>query len=118
MAETITPADLELLRKAVRWLEHPSLAARLTSMVGRPIDLMGKGLPKGASQAIATAAAKSLQAALKIALNTIRNEPQESSLLLHKALAVASGAAGWSFRPCIIAGRSSDLDNHHAAVNP
>ena len=96
-SESITSADLELLRKAVRWLEHPSLAARLTSMVGRPIDLMGKALPEGASRAIATATAKSLQVALKIALTTIRNEPQEGSLLLHKALAVASGAAGGAF---------------------
>lgn len=97
MPEFITPTDLDALRNAVRWLEYPSFAARLTSVVGKPIDLMGKALPKGASQAIATAATKSLQVALKIALTTIRNKPQNSSLLLHKALAVASGAAGGAF---------------------
>ena len=93
----MTSTDLDALREAAQWLEHPSFAARLTSMVGKPIDLMGKALPKGASQAIATATAKGLQAALKIALMTIRNKPQKSSLLLHKALAVASGAAGGAF---------------------
>ena len=93
----LTSTDLELLRKAVQWLEHPSFAVRLTTMVGKPIDLLGKALPKGASNAIATATAKSLQVALKVALTTISNEPQASSRLLHKALAIASGAAGGAF---------------------
>lgn len=93
----ITSTDLAALRNAVRWLEHPSFAARLTRTVGKPIDLMEKALPKGATQAIATATTKSLQVALKIALTTIRNQSQESSLLLHKALAIASGAAGGAF---------------------
>src|ERR1019366_1763867 len=78
-------------------LEHPSLAARLTNMVGKPVGLMGRALPADASQAIAAATIKSLEAALKLALLTIRNEPQESSQLLHRALAVASGAAGGAF---------------------
>ena len=41
--------------------------------------------------------AKSLEAALKVALLTIRGGPQESSPLLHRALAVASGATGGAF---------------------
>jgi len=94
---TFSPADFDALRRAVRWLEHPSFAARLTNMVGKPIDLMGKALPVGAAQAIATATTKSLEAAVKVALTTIRNEPQQSSLLLHKALAIASGATGGAF---------------------
>lgn len=96
-SEFISSSDLDALCRAVEYLEHPSFAARLTSMVGRPIDLMRKALPKSASQAIATATTKSLRAALKAALATIKNEPQESSVLLHKALAVASGAAGGAF---------------------
>src|ERR1017187_10346190 len=89
--------DTDALRNAVKLLEHPSLAARLTNMVGKPVELLGRALPAGASQAIAAATTKSLEAALKVALLTIRNEPQESSQLLHKALAVASGAAGGAF---------------------
>jgi hypothetical protein len=58
---------------------------------------LGRALPAGASQAIATATTKSLEAALKLALLTIRNEPQNSSQLLHRDLAVASGAAGEAF---------------------
>jgi hypothetical protein len=89
--------DTDALRNAVKLLEHPSLAARLTNMVGKPVELLGRALPAGASQAIATATKKSLEAALKLALLTIRGRPQESSQLLHKALAVASGAAGGAF---------------------
>jgi hypothetical protein len=89
--------DIDALRTAVQLLEHPSLAARLTNMVGKPVELLGRALPAGASQAIATATTKSLEAALKVALLTIRNQPQERSQLLHRALAVASGAAGGAF---------------------
>ena len=89
--------DADALRNAVRLLEHPSLAARLTNMVGKPVELLGRALPASASQAIATATTKSLEAALKVALLTIRSGPQESSQLLHRTLAVASGAAGGAF---------------------
>lgn len=94
---SIDKADIDALRTAVQLLEHPSLAARLTNMVGKPIGLVGRALPVGASQAIATATTKSLEAALKVALLTIRNKPQERSQVLHRALAVASGAAGGAF---------------------
>ena len=87
-------SDSDALRNAVRLLEHASLAARLSTMIGKPVELLGQALPAGASQAIATATTKSLEAALKVALLTIRGGPQESSQLLHRALAVASGAVG------------------------
>ena len=90
-------SDTDALRNAVQLLEHASLAARLANMIGKPVELLGRALPAGASQAIATATTKSLEAALKVALLTIRGGPQESSQLLHRALAVASGAAGGAF---------------------
>jgi EcsC protein family len=93
-ADSINNDDMDTLRNAVRLLEHPSLAARLTNMVGKPIELLGRTLPAAASQAIAAATTKSLEAALKVALLTIQSGPQESSQLLHRTLAVASGAAG------------------------
>jgi hypothetical protein len=94
---SMVEADTDALRTAVELLEHPSLAARLTNVVGKPIALVGRVLPAGASQAIAAATTKSLEVAFKLALLTIRNEPQESSQLLHRALVVASGAAGGTF---------------------
>ena len=41
----LAPDDLEALRRAVHALENPSLAARLTNMVGKPIELIGYALP-------------------------------------------------------------------------
>jgi hypothetical protein len=90
----MTPDDLSALRRAVQSLEHPGLAARLTNMVGKPIELMGQALPAFASQAIATATSRGLEVALKVALRTMQESPYAGSQLLHKALATASGAVG------------------------
>ena len=93
----IASADLAALRRAVLSLEHPGLAARLTNMVGKPIELMGQALPAAASRAITTATSKGLEMALKAALRTMHQSPSAGSQLLHKALATASGAAGGAF---------------------
>jgi hypothetical protein len=90
----MTPEDLAALRIAVQSLEHPGLAARLTNMVGRPIELIGDALPASATQAITTATSKGLEVALKVALRTMQRTPHSGSRLLHKALATASGAVG------------------------
>jgi hypothetical protein len=95
--DRLTPDDLEALRRAVRSLEHPSLAARLTNMVGKPIELIGYALPASASNAISAATSKALWAGLKVALMTMRRNPRAGSQLLHRALATASGAAGGAF---------------------
>src|SRR5580692_3900107 len=92
---TMTPEDLAALRTAVRLLEHPGLAARLTNLVGKPIDLISNALPAAVSRAIATATAKVLEAALKVALWTMQRAP--GSQFLHKALVTASGATGGAF---------------------
>jgi len=72
----MTLADREALRKAVRSLEHPSLAARLTNLVGKPVELIGYALPAFASKAIASATSKGLEAALKVALRTLPRSPR------------------------------------------
>jgi EcsC protein family len=91
----MTDEDLKTLGAAVRVLEHPGLVARLGSMVGKPIDLIRQALPAGATQAIAAATTKALDAALAVALRSIRNNPG-GSRLLHKVMATASGAVGGS----------------------
>jgi hypothetical protein len=93
----MTPDDLTALQKAVRLLEHPSLAARLTNLVGKPIELIGRALPASASRVIATATSRGLALALQIALRTMPHKPVAGSQLLHKALATTSGAAGGAF---------------------
>jgi EcsC protein family len=89
--------DLAALQRAVQSLEHQGLVARLTNMVGRPIELIGHALPASASQVIASATSKSLEAALTVALRTMRRRPHAASQFRHKVLATASGAAGGAF---------------------
>jgi EcsC protein family len=93
----MTLADREALAKAVKSLEHPGLAARLTKLIGKPVELIGYALPSFASKAIASATTRGLEAALKVALRTLPRSPRTGSELLHRALATASGAAGGTF---------------------
>jgi len=92
----MTDEDLEAIQSAVRLLEHTSLAARLTQVVGKPIELIGHAVPQAAADAIAAATTTALNAALKAALATMQKRPETASRLLHKALATASGAIGGS----------------------
>ena len=62
----ITTDDCEALQRAVKSLEYPSLAARLTNLVGKPVELIGYALPSFASKAISSATSKGLEAALKV----------------------------------------------------
>jgi EcsC protein family len=96
-ASEITIEDREALRKAVKSLEHPSLAGRLTNLVGKPVELIGYALPSFASNAIASATSKGLEAALKVALRTLPSSPRSNSQFLHRVMATASGAAGGTF---------------------
>lgn len=94
---SIDNSDADALCKAIQLLEHASLAARLANIIGKPVELLGRALPAGASQVIVRATAKSLKAALRVALLTIRTGPDESSQFLHRTLAAASGALGGAF---------------------
>jgi hypothetical protein len=39
--------DLKALRNAVEALEHPGLAARLSNLFGKPIEMIGGGASRG-----------------------------------------------------------------------
>jgi hypothetical protein len=93
----MTESDLAALRSAAAALEHPGLAARLTNMVGKPVELIGYALPASASQAITAATTKALEMALEVALRSMQQAPRAGSQRLHNALAVAFGAAGGAF---------------------
>ena len=95
--QKMTPEDLTALKRAVQALEHPSFAARLANMVGKPIELIEHALPPFAADAIAAAARKGLEAAMQVALRTLQRDPYAGSQTLHKILATASGAAGGAF---------------------
>ena len=77
----MTPEDLAALRRAVRSLEHPDLAAPLANMLGNPIERIGDLLPIPARHAIPTATSKGLE----VALNYLDN-----AKLIHLLKAVGS----------------------------
>ncbi len=89
--------DLASLRRAVARLEHPGFAARIAGLVGKPLELVGRALPPFAAEAVSAATTKGLEAALRVALLTIRQPPRAESRLFHKGLAMMSGAAGGTF---------------------
>ena len=95
--QEMTPEDLAALKRAVQALEHPSFAARLANMVGKPIELIEHALPPFAAGAITAAAKKGLEAAMQVALRTLQRDPSAGSQAMHKILATASGAAGGAF---------------------
>src|SRR5579871_94314 len=93
----MTDEDLKALRDAVQRLENPSLAARLASILGKPIELIGLALPASAGKIVSAATTKALEAALQVALRTMQSNTRDAgSHLLHKVLATAAGAVGGS----------------------
>ncbi len=93
----MTPEELAALRRAVDTLEHPSFAARLSNLAGKPVQVMRRTLPAAASEAITKATTRGLSAAVSAALRSMRNDYRPHAPWLHKALAAGSGALGGGF---------------------
>ena len=93
----IAAADLDALKKAVKALEHQSLASRLTKLIGKQVSFAAKVIPQGVADMITGATVQALKLGLRAVLASVENRPQDASSFLHKALAAASGAAGGVF---------------------
>jgi hypothetical protein len=94
----LSAEDRAALREAVCALERPSFAARLSNLVGRPLELLGHALPAVVSEAVSRASEKAMRAALNAALASLRQErPVAASPRVHKILAATSGAVGGAF---------------------
>jgi hypothetical protein len=95
---SLSQEDGEALRQAKRLLEHPSLAAKITSIIGIPIEKGVAFLPAKWSEVINSATRTALEQALNVALLTVDGTgTRASSDRLHKMAAAASGAAGGLF---------------------
>jgi hypothetical protein len=97
----LSSEDLERLRWAYTQLEHPSFAARLSNVVGRPIERGLQLLPKTWYQRVHDAAFVSILGVLRVAIDSMRDEipPGATQDQLHRVLAVAAGAAGGFLGP-------------------
>jgi|SRR5689334_728440 len=98
--KTLSAADLSALARAARLLERPSLAARLTNLIGAPIEGALARLPQGWQSKVQNASRAALERALALALKTMNTRPARFPGLarrLHGAAVAGTGAVGGAF---------------------
>ena len=93
----IAPEDLEELRSAKRILENPGITAKLTNLIGRPLEKGLVLLPGDWQEKVSAATRNALMAALKGALLTMGPGTTEANPRWHKFAAVLSGGIGGAF---------------------
>lgn len=93
----LSDADRAALTAAIRRLEEPGFAGRMTTLAGRPAELVARALPGPAAALVAKAAEAALTRALDIALFSLRDRRFTGGRAVHSALASASGALGGAF---------------------
>ncbi len=98
----MSPADLATLKDAYLRLENPSLAIRLSSAVGMPVEAVAKQLAKKAPKAVTDVVDVSTRKAIEfVMLNTVRTLSGQESIpaspRLHKAAAATTGAVSGFF---------------------
>ncbi len=98
----MTPSELATLKDAYTQLENPSLAIRISSAVGMPVEAVTRELGKRAPAAVVEAVSKSTHRALEFVLQSsmrsIKSEEQApASPRLHTAAAMTTGAVAGFF---------------------
>jgi hypothetical protein len=91
----ITSEDLNDLRLAKQVLENPSFAAKITNVIGIPIEKGFELLPKKWSGVISDATKKALETALDLALLTLDKQGRgQAQNIWHKLAVAVSGGTG------------------------
>ena len=94
----LSEEDLIELRGAKWTLEHPGIAAKLSAVLGSPLEKGMKLLPARVQQTVHEATQSALMKALEIAVSSLgekrASKPRDR---LHTLAAAASGAAGGAF---------------------
>jgi len=93
----IASEDVEKLRAAKQILETPGITARLTNLVGSPIEKGFKLLPGDWQAKVGLATREALMTALKGALMTMDPGTREARPRWHKFAAALSGGIGGAF---------------------
>jgi EcsC protein family len=95
----IAQQDVLALEHAAHLLEHPGLVARLTAMLGSPIEGALKALPAPVSATVHDATQKAIGKALGVAIRTLGNDRRDggSSDRMHKVMSGISGFTGGLF---------------------
>lgn len=90
--------DLRTLEDAVRHLEHPGLAARLSSMVGTPVEVAVRLLPASWYQEIHRLVEAAIHKSLRAAVNGMHRSPSApASEGTYRAVGAMTGAVGGLF---------------------
>lgn len=98
MPETLTNEHIQELSEAVAILESPSIAARITNVIGMPIERILESIPKDWQSKIEDITQKSLTKATEIAIWSLKeNTTNTPSNILHKMGAAVSGGVGGFF---------------------
>ena len=93
----IAKGDLDDLKYAKILLENPSLAARISNLLGTPIEKGFEHLPAKWKGVVQRATEKSLEKALSFAIQTMNDRTgPASSEKTHKILVLATGAGAGS----------------------
>lgn len=93
----VKQADLNALQWAVRQLETSSLTAKISQLVGIPVEKTLAALPGHWSTVVTKVTKAALEKALDSALLTLTDQQREASNKTHKLLAGMSGAVGGAF---------------------
>lgn len=94
----LSPTDLDALRLAHRLLENPGLAAKISNLVGTPLERGFAMLPERWSAAVTAATRTAIEKALDIALRTLDPDAGAGPAnRLHKLAVGTTGAAGGAF---------------------
>lgn len=94
----ISEADLDALRCAYQTLEHPSLAARLSNVIGTPIETAIHLLPRNWYRRVNRLAENAITKALKAAVSSMRRHHEVSAHeLYYRSMVAGSGAVGGFF---------------------
>ena len=96
-AAGISNEDWASCRSAAAALEHPSLAARLTSVIGTPIEEGLKMLPANWYERVSDATDSVILRTLDVAVSTLPREAPDAGYNRHRSLGVATGAVGGFF---------------------
>lgn len=99
---SMSDEDLEKLARAFKTLENPSLAMRLSSAVGMPIEAvtreLGKRMPTVIVDAVSESAHKAIELVFQNSIRTLKGDAQApASPKLHTAAAMTTGAVGGFF---------------------
>ena len=93
----LTDEELKDLKYAKSLLENPSLAARIASAFGTPIEMVLTRLPDGVQNAINVATKSAIETSLQFAVTTLEDREQISLDWVHKTAVALTGAAGGFF---------------------